>query len=162
MCRIDPGVFCFIPPGVPHIAFNLSDTEPALAVSCRNDSIEQENFEERIFPIFPWFPPDDAILDAAGWQRVLAHMLELEPDIVVPGHGSIGGAEILVAVSNYMDEVSAAVGQALRQGVPDAQMVERLAPGIRAAHPDWDAPEWIDFAIRYYADTMKDRAEAGR
>lgn len=114
--------------------------------------------EERIFPIFPWFPPDDAILDAAGWQRVLGHMLELAPDIVVPGHGSIGGSEILIAVSSYMDEVSAAVRQAMQQGVPDGQMAERLAPGIRAAHPDWDAPEWIDFAIRYYADTMKDDA----
>jgi ABC-type cobalamin/Fe3+-siderophores transport system ATPase subunit len=26
-----------------------------------------------------------------------------------------------------------------------------LAPQIRAAHPDWHFPEWIDFAIRYYA-----------
>ncbi|HLU18904.1 MAG TPA: cupin domain-containing protein [Pusillimonas sp.] len=43
MCRIDPGVFCFIPPDTPHIAFNLSDTEPAYAVSCRNDPVEQEN-----------------------------------------------------------------------------------------------------------------------
>ena len=25
--------------------------------------------EERIFPIFPWFPPDDADLDAARWTR---------------------------------------------------------------------------------------------
>lgn len=43
MCMIDPGTFCFIPADVPHVAFNLSDTEPALAVSCRNDPVEQEN-----------------------------------------------------------------------------------------------------------------------
>lgn len=43
VCRIDPGTFCFIPANVPHVAFNLSDTEPALAVSSRNDPVEQEN-----------------------------------------------------------------------------------------------------------------------
>lgn len=42
-CLIKPGTFCFIPPGVPHVAFNLSDTEPATAISCRNDADEQEN-----------------------------------------------------------------------------------------------------------------------
>lgn len=43
VCAIDPGTFCFIPAGVPHVAFNISDTEPALAVSSRNDPVEQEN-----------------------------------------------------------------------------------------------------------------------
>ena len=40
---IEPGVFCFIPPGVPHKAFNLSTTESATAISARNDPNEQEN-----------------------------------------------------------------------------------------------------------------------
>ena len=40
---IEPGVFCFIPPWVPHKAFNLSDTEGATALSARNDPAEQEN-----------------------------------------------------------------------------------------------------------------------
>ncbi len=40
---IEPGVFCFIPPWVPHKAFNLSDNEGATALSARNDPAEQEN-----------------------------------------------------------------------------------------------------------------------
>jgi uncharacterized RmlC-like cupin family protein len=36
------GDFLFIPPGVPHEAINLSDTEPARAVVARNDANEQE------------------------------------------------------------------------------------------------------------------------
>lgn len=109
--------------------------------------------EERIFPIFPWFPPEDAVLDAPAWQRVLGHMLALQPNIVVPGHGSIGGPEILTAVSDYMDEVFGAVQQAMAQGMTETEMVARLAPSIRATRPNWDAPEWIDFAIHYYAQT---------
>lgn len=40
---IEPGVFCFIPPWIPHKAYNLSDTEGATALSARNDPAEQEN-----------------------------------------------------------------------------------------------------------------------
>jgi uncharacterized RmlC-like cupin family protein len=36
------GDFLFVPPGVPHQAVNLSDTEPAVAIIARNDANEQE------------------------------------------------------------------------------------------------------------------------
>ncbi len=37
------GDFLFIPPGVPHTAINLSQTEPARAIVARNEPNEQEN-----------------------------------------------------------------------------------------------------------------------
>ena len=39
----EPGDFLFIPPGEPHLAINLSATEPARAVVARNDPSEQDN-----------------------------------------------------------------------------------------------------------------------
>ena len=36
------GDFLFVPPGVPHEAINLSETEPARAVVARNDPAEQD------------------------------------------------------------------------------------------------------------------------
>ncbi len=49
----EPGDFLFVPPGVPHDATNLSDTEPARAVIARNHPAEHEQVE-------PWTvtPPD--------------------------------------------------------------------------------------------------------
>jgi uncharacterized RmlC-like cupin family protein len=41
----EAGDFLFIPPGVPHQPFNLSDTEPARAIVARNDANEQERVE---------------------------------------------------------------------------------------------------------------------
>lgn len=38
----EAGDFLFIPPGVPHEAINLSDTETARAIVARNDANEQE------------------------------------------------------------------------------------------------------------------------
>ena len=37
------GDFIFIPPDVPHQPFNLSHTEPAIAIVTRNDPDEQEH-----------------------------------------------------------------------------------------------------------------------
>ena len=31
--------------------------------------------------------------------------------------------------------------------------LRRLVPPIRSEHPDWSQPEWVDFAIRYFAAT---------
>ena len=107
--------------------------------------------EERIFPIFPWFPPNDADLDAARWAKILDELDGWKPDIVVPGHGSIGGPEILRAVRAYMLGLGRRVAAERKSGKDADKIVAELAPKIRAEHPDWDAPEWIDFAIRYYA-----------
>jgi uncharacterized RmlC-like cupin family protein len=38
----EPGDFLFVPPGVPHQAVNLSETEPAVAIVARNDAREHE------------------------------------------------------------------------------------------------------------------------
>jgi uncharacterized RmlC-like cupin family protein len=38
-----PGDFIFIEPGVPHEVFNLSDSEPVVAVVARSDASEWEN-----------------------------------------------------------------------------------------------------------------------
>jgi glyoxylase-like metal-dependent hydrolase (beta-lactamase superfamily II) len=107
--------------------------------------------EERIFPIFPWFPPDDADIDAARWASILSELIAWDPAIVVPGHGDIGGAEILAAVRNYMIDLSGRVAAERASGKQADAIVAELAPKIRAEYPDWSAPEWIDFAIRYYA-----------
>ena len=107
--------------------------------------------EERIFPIFPWFPPNDAQIDGARWASILSELAAWQPAIVVPGHGDIGGAEILLAVRDYMLDVSKRVAAERASGKDADAIVAALAPTIRAEHPDWSAPEWIDFAIRYYA-----------
>jgi glyoxylase-like metal-dependent hydrolase (beta-lactamase superfamily II) len=107
--------------------------------------------EERIFPIFPWFPPNDADIDGARWAQVLGELIAWNPAIVVPGHGDLGGAEILKAVRDYMVDLGRRVAAERKSGKDADTVVASLGPKIRAEHPDWAAPEWIDFAIRYYS-----------
>jgi glyoxylase-like metal-dependent hydrolase (beta-lactamase superfamily II) len=107
--------------------------------------------EERIFPIFPWFPPDDASIDGARWAQILDELVSWKPAVVVPGHGDIGGAEILIAVRDYMLDLGKRVAAERAAGKDADAIAATLGPKIRAEHPDWSAPEWIDFAIKYYA-----------
>ncbi|MBL0374260.1 MBL fold metallo-hydrolase [Rhizobium sp. KVB221] len=111
--------------------------------------------EEKTFPIFPWFPPEDADIDATNWVKVLNGCLALAPKIVVPGHGDLGGAEILRDVRDYILDIDSRVGQAQQQQLAVDDMIRAIAPAVRAAHPDWHFPEWIDFAIRYFADQQQ-------
>lgn len=48
----EAGDFLYIPPDVPHQAFNLSATEPARAIVARNDPDEQER-------VVPYDPAED-------------------------------------------------------------------------------------------------------
>ncbi len=107
--------------------------------------------EERIFPIFPWFPPNDADLDAARWASILTELESWKPKIVVPGHGDVGGAEILRAMRDYMLDLGRRVAAERKAGRDADKIVAELGPKIRSEHPDWDSPEWIDFAIHYYS-----------
>ncbi|KPQ05633.1 MAG: Zn-dependent hydrolase [Rhodobacteraceae bacterium HLUCCA12] len=110
--------------------------------------------EERTFPIFPWFPPDDTDINAANWIKALTDCMALNPKIVVPGHGEIGGVKIVDDVRRYIETVGAKVAAAKAAGKDAEAIVAELEPQIRAAHPDWHFPEWIGFAIRYHIDTQ--------
>lgn len=105
--------------------------------------------EEKTFPIFPWFPPNDMDINANNWVSALNDCLALKLETVVPGHGDIGGAEILTGVRDYIIDVAARVKAAAGSKRTDEELVAELAPQIRSQHPDWHFPEWIDFAIRY-------------
>lgn len=107
--------------------------------------------EEKTFPIFPWFPPHDTDIDAANWIVALNDCLALQPALVVPGHGEVGGPEIITDVRDYIANLGDRVLAARRSGKASDQIIAELGPQIRGEHPDWHFPEWIDFAIRYHA-----------
>lgn len=109
--------------------------------------------EEGMFPIFPWFPPDEVDIDAVNWARVLSMISTEAPRIVVPGHGSQGGAEILATVRDYIVGLGRRVKSRLDKQEQADAVVAALGPEVRSEHAGWSQPEWVDFAIRYFAAT---------
>jgi glyoxylase-like metal-dependent hydrolase (beta-lactamase superfamily II) len=109
--------------------------------------------ETRLFPIFPWFPPDDADVNGSKWIDVLNQLEALEPEVVVPGHGEIGDAGLIRDVRSYLEEVRELVRRAAAGGRSSEEVKAQLEPEVRSAYPTWDAPEWIGFAVEcFYAE----------
>jgi glyoxylase-like metal-dependent hydrolase (beta-lactamase superfamily II) len=108
--------------------------------------------ESRCFAIFPWFPPDDVDVDGDRWIAVLEELERLDPAVVVPGHGDVGGAEVVAAARDYLQLLRRETHRLADEGVPEDDAVAELDRSMRELHPDWAQPEWIAFGVRcFYA-----------
>jgi glyoxylase-like metal-dependent hydrolase (beta-lactamase superfamily II) len=106
--------------------------------------------ESRIFPIYPWFPPDDADVDGSRWIDVLRWLESLEPAHVVPGHGEIGDKSLIVTAREYHELLREETFREADAGADADAAVATIEPGIRERYPDWEQPEWIAFGIRCF------------
>jgi glyoxylase-like metal-dependent hydrolase (beta-lactamase superfamily II) len=106
--------------------------------------------EEGCFPIFPYFPPDDADVDGRAWIGVLRALEELEPSLVVPGHGEVGGAELISTQREFMETMRTHVYEAADAGMSADEAVVALEPKLHGLHPQWVQPEWVAFGIRCF------------
>ncbi len=108
--------------------------------------------EERCFAIFPWFPPDDVDVDGHRWIEVLRELERLEPAVVVPGHGVVGGGELITAAREYLELLRDETVRRADAGQSEDEVAAELDRSLRELHPDWAQPEWIDFGARcFYA-----------
>jgi glyoxylase-like metal-dependent hydrolase (beta-lactamase superfamily II) len=106
--------------------------------------------EERIFPIYPYFPPEDADVDGSAWIDVLRRLEALEPAHVVPGHGDIAAVDVITTAREYHEQVRAATYRLADEGVSEDDAVAQLEPEIHARYAGWEQPEWVAFAVRCF------------
>jgi glyoxylase-like metal-dependent hydrolase (beta-lactamase superfamily II) len=108
--------------------------------------------EERIFAIYPYFPPDDADVDGGRWIDVLRRLEALDPAVVVPGHGAVGDVATIAAARDYHELLRSETLRLAAEGADADEVVAALEPEILARYPDWEQPEWIGLGIRsFYA-----------
>ena len=108
-------------------------------------------FEERMFPIVPFFPPDDTEVDGDHWIEALEQLHALNPAIVVPGHGAVSDAGLIADVRDYLAFIRAEAVRGRQEGRPVDDVVAEVE-GIAAGRwPDWENPEWIGFAVRAFS-----------
>ena len=106
--------------------------------------------EERIFAIYPYFPPDDADVDGERWIEVLRRLEALGPEIVVPGHGAVADVGVIRAAREYHELLRDETLRLAAEGRDADAVVAELEPRILARYPDWEQPEWIGFGIRSF------------
>ena len=108
--------------------------------------------EERMFPIVPFFPPTigKSDIDVAKWVQTLSSIEQMNPSIIVPGHGSLGQAEISRSLLVYFTDIQARVRNSA-EGRNVDELVAELKPQIKATYSTWEHDRFIEPAIRYFA-----------
>lgn len=107
--------------------------------------------EERMFPIFPWFPPADMEVDGLNWVNVLNGFQRFSPSMIIPGHGDPGPIDIALNLASHIETVGRQVRALRATGRSADEIIHDCKPAMIAAAPGWEHPFLIDLEIRYFA-----------
>jgi glyoxylase-like metal-dependent hydrolase (beta-lactamase superfamily II) len=106
--------------------------------------------ESRIFPIYPYFPPEDADVNGSLWIEVLRWLEELGPRQVVPGHGEVSDVSVITDARDYHELLRDLTFAQVDAGASADEAVAAIETGIHERYPDWIQPEWVAFGIRCF------------
>ncbi|MFD3406521.1 MBL fold metallo-hydrolase [Kribbella sp. NPDC058693] len=99
------------------------------------------------FAIFPWFPPYDVDVSGVGWLSVMDRLTTTAPKIVVPGHGDLGGPEILTAVGDYLRELRDETWRRRDSAMNESDLRTEVKALLIERHPEWSGQDWIEHGI---------------
>ncbi|HVV21694.1 MAG TPA: MBL fold metallo-hydrolase [Pseudonocardiaceae bacterium] len=95
------------------------------------------------FAIFPWLPPRDVDVSGVRWIEVLRRLAERSPGTVVPGHGDIGGPELLADARAYLELLRDETWRRRDSAMGEPEIVEEVTALMVERHPDWADRQWI-------------------
>lgn len=94
--------------------------------------------------LFTGVTPNTWTGDIAGWRRALAQIAALDPRVVVPGHGPVGGVEAVWELDRYWSWLEAHALPRLRGGQSVAEAARAIVLGDHFANEPWatwESPE---------------------
>ena len=98
---------------------------------------------------FPILPDPDAQGDK--WLAVLETMSGLRPQIVVGGHGAVGGTELIDAFVEYLEWVRDRTAELEDEGAEPEAIVATIEGEAFASHEGWGNQEWVKSAVESFA-----------
>lgn len=99
------------------------------------------------FAIFPWFPPHDTDVSGPGWITVMERLAAARPKVVVPGHGGVGGLEVVEDVLAYLRLLRDETWRRRDSALGLATITEEVRELLIRRYPDWSGREWIDTGV---------------
>ena len=99
------------------------------------------------FAIFPWFPPYDTDVSGVGWLAVMDRLAAAGPRVVIPGHGDVGGPQVLVAVRDYLRELRDETWRRRDSAMGEDEIMAEVRALLIERHPEWVGQEWIERAV---------------
>jgi glyoxylase-like metal-dependent hydrolase (beta-lactamase superfamily II) len=140
-CDLDLGgrVVHLRPTGQGHTKGDQVVTVPDAGLMFTGDLVETGQFS-----IFPWFPPYDTDVSGVRWISVMKRLIDENPRVVVPGHGDIGGRQLLTDVRGYLEELRDETWRRRDSAIDEPKIAEEVRALMIERHPDWAGQEWIE------------------
>ncbi len=140
-CDLDLGgrVVHLRPTGQGHTKGDQVVTVPDAGVMFTGDLVETGQFS-----IFPWFPPYDTDVSGVRWITVMQRLIDEHPRVVVPGHGDVGGHQLLADVRDYLEELRDETWRRRDLAMEEPKIAEEVRALMIKRHPDWAGQEWIE------------------
>lgn len=139
-CDLDLGgrVVQLRPTGQGHTKGDQVVMVPDAGVMFTGDLVEAGQFF-----IFPWFPPYDTDVSGVGWIAVMQRLIGERPRVVVPGHGDIGGPELLAEVRDYLAELRDETWRRRDSAMSEQTIANEVRALLIERHPGWAGQDWI-------------------
>ena len=99
------------------------------------------------FAIFPWFPPHETDVSGTRWIGVMERLLAERPDVVVPGHGDVGGTPLLAEVRDYLRLLRDETWARRDSAMSEETTVEEITALMIERRPEWTGREWISGGV---------------
>jgi glyoxylase-like metal-dependent hydrolase (beta-lactamase superfamily II) len=99
------------------------------------------------FAIFPWFPPHDTDVSGVRWLAVMDRLAATAPRVVVPGHGDLGGPQVLTGVRDHLRELRDETWRRRDSAMGEEQIVAEVRALLIERHPEWAGQKWIERGV---------------
>lgn len=99
------------------------------------------------FAIFPWFPPYDADVSGTRWLAVMQRLTAEGAGVVVPGHGDVGGPQLLTDVRDYLRLLRDETWIRRDSAVGEQTIIDEISALMIERHPEWAGREWIEKGV---------------
>ncbi len=99
------------------------------------------------FAIFPWFPPYDTDVSGTRWLGVMERLAGEGARVVVPGHGDVGGPELLADVRDYLRLLRDETWVRRDSAMGEETIVEEVRALMVERHPEWTERDWIEKGV---------------
>ncbi|MEV4625343.1 MBL fold metallo-hydrolase [Micromonospora sp. NPDC049523] len=117
-------------------------TVPDAGVMFTGDLVEAGQFA-----IFPWFPPYDTDVSGTRWIEVMQRLAAEGPRVVVPGHGDIGGPQLLADLGDYLRLLRDETWVRRDSAMSEQTIVAEVSALMLERHPEWAGREWIEKGV---------------
>ena len=96
--------------------------------------------------------------NGATWIKALNTLAALHPSTVVPGHGEVGDAGLIVRERAFLAQMQKRTHDLKMQGRSAEQTARQLTGELKNEYRDWENPEFLDPGIRrFYAEDVSQK-----